>query len=329
MPRATPAIAMHDNVDASSKLVASPTHVAAEGSTETRTPGSELVLPANPLMNLTNGSLEGLVDCRLYEAGASPPREEPLPPLDVPTPMAPEPVASVPEPILAVTDASMAVEATVAASTMPTAAAAHSVVQPTPRHDVAPLTRKRRIVIASAGLALALALVAIVMLTRGGDETTARDETKAAKAEVPAPAPIAAPAPALPSPPPPSPPPPAPAPPAPAPPKPEIKPAIHMVLVQSYPSAARVTYEGRSFGFTPTYVHVPGMTPVTIKIERAGWKPLAKEITSPRSGYRVVVRLERLRRSAATAPAPSNAAPTKTAPTKTAPNSGAEKRPPI
>jgi hypothetical protein len=32
-----------------------------------RTPGSELVLPANPLMNLTDESLEGYVDCRLYE----------------------------------------------------------------------------------------------------------------------------------------------------------------------------------------------------------------------------------------------------------------------
>jgi hypothetical protein len=35
--------------------------------TEIRTPGSPLVLPANPLMNLTDASLEGFVDCRLYE----------------------------------------------------------------------------------------------------------------------------------------------------------------------------------------------------------------------------------------------------------------------
>ena len=34
---------------------------------EVRTPGSELVLPANPLMNLTDESLEGFVDCTLYE----------------------------------------------------------------------------------------------------------------------------------------------------------------------------------------------------------------------------------------------------------------------
>ncbi len=35
--------------------------------TETRTPGSTFILPANPLMNLTDKSLEGFVDCALYE----------------------------------------------------------------------------------------------------------------------------------------------------------------------------------------------------------------------------------------------------------------------
>ncbi|HEY4181692.1 MAG TPA: PEGA domain-containing protein [Kofleriaceae bacterium] len=34
---------------------------------ETRTPGSSFVLPANPLMNLTDASLEGFIDCALYE----------------------------------------------------------------------------------------------------------------------------------------------------------------------------------------------------------------------------------------------------------------------
>jgi hypothetical protein len=34
---------------------------------EARTPGSELVLPANPLMNISDHSLEGFVDCTLYE----------------------------------------------------------------------------------------------------------------------------------------------------------------------------------------------------------------------------------------------------------------------
>ncbi|MBL9012926.1 MAG: PEGA domain-containing protein [Myxococcales bacterium] len=39
--------------------------------TETRTPGSSFVLPANPLMNLTDASLEGFVDCALYEETAN------------------------------------------------------------------------------------------------------------------------------------------------------------------------------------------------------------------------------------------------------------------
>lgn len=39
--------------------------------TETRTPGSSYVLPANPLMNLTDASLEGFVDCALYEETAN------------------------------------------------------------------------------------------------------------------------------------------------------------------------------------------------------------------------------------------------------------------
>jgi len=34
---------------------------------ESRTPGSSFILPANPLMNLSDSSLEGFVDCALYE----------------------------------------------------------------------------------------------------------------------------------------------------------------------------------------------------------------------------------------------------------------------
>ena len=45
----------------------SPMRATTEEKTVERTPGSELVLPANPLMNLTDESLEGYVDCTLYE----------------------------------------------------------------------------------------------------------------------------------------------------------------------------------------------------------------------------------------------------------------------
>jgi len=38
---------------------------------EQRTPGSDLILPANPLQHLTDASLEGYVDCTLYEESAN------------------------------------------------------------------------------------------------------------------------------------------------------------------------------------------------------------------------------------------------------------------
>jgi len=71
-----------------------------------RTPGSDLVLPANPLMNIDDKSLEGFVDCTLYEEtgnffGEQPVLEDPddpvaAPPLLAPrrSPTAPIPLAS-------------------------------------------------------------------------------------------------------------------------------------------------------------------------------------------------------------------------------------------
>ena len=78
-------------------------------SVETRTPGSDLVLPANPLMNLTDESLEGFVDCTLYEQTANffpaePTAEDPSdsvvePPLFAPLrPVAPVAVTFAPAP---------------------------------------------------------------------------------------------------------------------------------------------------------------------------------------------------------------------------------------
>jgi hypothetical protein len=55
--------------DSPSEAIALPVEV--EPRVETRTPGSEYILPANPLMNLTDESLEGFVDCTLYEDTAN------------------------------------------------------------------------------------------------------------------------------------------------------------------------------------------------------------------------------------------------------------------
>ena len=58
-----------------------------------RAPASEFVLPANPLMNLTDESLEGFIECTLYEAPAHFVIEE-LTPLPGPRPMPESPLTS-------------------------------------------------------------------------------------------------------------------------------------------------------------------------------------------------------------------------------------------
>lgn len=72
-----PSIVLEDTALAAATPAAEPAQAAPEAvnadelttpvATETRTPGSSYVLPANPLMNLTDKSLEGFVECALYE----------------------------------------------------------------------------------------------------------------------------------------------------------------------------------------------------------------------------------------------------------------------
>jgi hypothetical protein len=79
---------------------------------ETRTPGSDLVLPANPLMNLSDASLQGYVDCTLYEETGTffpvdddgSPIEELLPPPSPPPVLAPRPVGRLSTPVEIVSD---------------------------------------------------------------------------------------------------------------------------------------------------------------------------------------------------------------------------------
>jgi hypothetical protein len=71
-----------------------------------RTPGSELILPANPLQNLSDASLEGYVDCTLYEETATffavddsgTPIDDLVPPPAPPT-FAPRPVGRLSTPV--------------------------------------------------------------------------------------------------------------------------------------------------------------------------------------------------------------------------------------
>jgi hypothetical protein len=66
-----------------------------------RTPGSDLVLPANPLMNISDHSLEGFVDCTLYEEtgnffGEQPVIEDPADPVAAPPLLAPRRATTTP-----------------------------------------------------------------------------------------------------------------------------------------------------------------------------------------------------------------------------------------
>ena len=94
-----------------------------------RTPGSELILPANPLMNLTDESLEGFVDCTLFEETGSYFRTE--------ADDAPEaPIVGPPAPDLAPVPA---IARTVAAPLpAPTAAGPASAPQPEPEPEPEP-----------------------------------------------------------------------------------------------------------------------------------------------------------------------------------------------
>ena len=68
---------------------------------EHRTPGSELILPANPLMNLSDESLEGFVDCTLYEGTGSFFPVDPIEQDATDDPTAPPPPLLAPRPAIA------------------------------------------------------------------------------------------------------------------------------------------------------------------------------------------------------------------------------------
>ncbi len=63
--------------DSPSEAIALPIEVEAERELrqDQRTPGSDYILPANPLMNLSDDSLNGFIDCTLYEDTSNFPNE--------------------------------------------------------------------------------------------------------------------------------------------------------------------------------------------------------------------------------------------------------------
>lgn len=67
---------------------------------EKRTPGSDMILPANPLMDLTDASLAGFIDCQLFEVTPTPAPA----PAPAPAPMAPQQMVALPEVSVQATD---------------------------------------------------------------------------------------------------------------------------------------------------------------------------------------------------------------------------------
>jgi hypothetical protein len=244
---------------------------------EERTPGSPIVLPANPFSDLTDASLEGFVDCRLFEAKGALvepvkipelPREgvvrkildatsEPTPLPPAPTPPIAEPARSTPLPYAATK-----------LPDLPVPNANDRVSQPL-------ITRRMRnrilMIVALVPLLGAAVVVGFMNLTTSPVPTVAAlAPPTLASVDVHTSATAAM---------------------EPAPPIPPAR--IHAVLIKTYPIAAKVTVGKRSFGTTPTYIKIPANTPVTVHMERDGFKPVTYPLTSRRAGDRVFVRLER------------------------------------
>jgi hypothetical protein len=251
---------------------------------EERTPGSPIVLPANPFTELTDASLEGFVDCRLFEAkGAL--AEPAVAPLAIsgvvrkildagsePSPLPPPPAHALEQP--AARDPKRSRPLPYAATKLPDL----NIPFANDRLSQPLITRRLRnrllIAVAIVPLLGAAAVVAFMKLGASPVPTSATIAPLAtATVEVHTSATASM---------------------EPAPPAPVVPPQrIHAVLVKSYPIAARVTVAGRSFGTTPTYIKIPAHTPVKVRIERAGFKPVTYPLTSKRWNDRVFVRLHR------------------------------------
>ncbi|HEY5924328.1 MAG TPA: hypothetical protein VIV11_21775 [Kofleriaceae bacterium] len=241
---------------------------------ETRTPGSPFVLPANPFTDLTDANLEGLVDCRLFE---TPPdgtpviarrqRSEPLPlpppptlALPVPARRTPLPYAATKLPDLNVPDANDNVRPPRLARRVRNRLLALVLV---PLLGAGAVAGYMQLTV-PAGVALPLAPAATAVIDETDAATASMEPAPAAPAVVEPPAPV--------------------------------KPArMHAVFVQSYPIAARVTVGGLYFGTTPTYIKIPAHTPVEVNIQRYGFKPVVRPLTSKRPTDRVFVKLQRTR----------------------------------
>jgi hypothetical protein len=287
---------------------------------EQRAPGSPYILPANPLTNVSDASLEGLVDCRLFEAkGAlASPEEFPFGTQDddddepavirdsvrreklgapngivrtvlerqrsEPMPLPPPP-ARVADPTGLDDEPQRLTPRSYAESKLPDL----NIPGANDRARVprVPRTVRKRLLLAvlllpmlgAAAVVLYMTLVAMPAPTSasiGVQAVASLYEPEQAIARV--------------EPAPPEPPPEPLVADAVVPPKPQ---PIHAVLVKTYPIAAKVTVGNRSFGTTPTYIKIPANTPIKVRMERPGFKPVVYPFVSKRPFGKVFVKLQR------------------------------------
>ncbi|HEY5947181.1 MAG TPA: hypothetical protein VIV40_16875 [Kofleriaceae bacterium] len=275
--------------------------------TEERTPGSPFILPANPFSQLSDASLEGFVDCRLFEGnGGEPPDEFPLGTADPDVPAAElpkrpsslvirdgvprtalemqrsEPLPLPPPPALTLTRRDSAPQLPYAATKLPDL---HTGANDAIREPLVSRRLAKQLLLAVVLVPLlgAAAVVLYMKLATGPAMSAARlapdtvatpDEPMRTRSQVePAPRATTTEVPAAPTSPQP----------------------IHAVLVRTYPIAARVTVGNRAFGTTPTYIKIPANTRVEVKMFRPGFKPVTYPLTSKTATDRVFVRLQRAR----------------------------------
>ena len=280
-PRGTPAVVGPDK--ATTEPATEPTvprHVNAEGSTretrtsetrtpETRTPGSSFILPANPLTDVTDASLEGLVDGRWGDSSKI---------------VAPEPVVlsapTVPARALTSDVAYIVEQPIVEPSVIPVPRFVRpSVAPPIAEPRIVPrVTTLRRSWKRPLAIAAAILLVVVVVRVSVSRESTTLagpsvvvESDEVVGLEVRATVGLDP----LPS--------------APA----RVATTMHAVMVKTYPTGALVTVNGTSFGTTPTFARVPAFTPVELHVTLAGYPPVVHTMTSNTITDRVFLDLRR------------------------------------
>jgi hypothetical protein len=67
----------------------------------------------------------------------------------------------------------------------------------------------------------------------------------------------------------------------------------HAIAITTFPIGATISIGGRRAGTSPTTVQVMGYSNLTIKVEKAGWKPVTTKVYSKELKDKLFVRLAR------------------------------------